>query len=205
MTGSRATGIACLAGTKAVSSRHRRSPLVLCSTTHRGSSRDSLILVVGGRHRKGSAIPAVPHLVQLQSPTYQWVLTGLPGSTLLALGALREGPTFTALSVFLSRGPRVRISLPPPRSLSRQVKFAAAGGKGSFRSSVRVNRDVRGTALTTVLLGAATARWQTRQPLLEWLGRNRTKELPWHSSPARQQNSTPSNGAASDRRGVAAS
>src|SRR3984893_11921802 len=25
-------------------------------------------------------------------------------------------------------------------------------------------------------LGAATARWQTRQPLLEWLGRNRTKE-----------------------------
>src|ERR1700720_3961689 len=81
MTGSRATGIACLAGTKAVSSRHRRSPLVLCSTTHRGSSRDSLILVVGGRHRKGSAIPAVPHLVQLQSPTYQWVLTGLPGST----------------------------------------------------------------------------------------------------------------------------
>ena len=40
------------------------------------------ILVVGGRHRKGSAIPAVPHLAQLQSPIYQWVLTGLPGSTL---------------------------------------------------------------------------------------------------------------------------
>src|ERR1700730_18081077 len=193
MTGSRATGIACLAGTKAVSSRHRRSPLVLCSTTHRGSSRDRSPPGRRRKHRKGSAVPAVP----------TW--RSLPGSTLLALGALREGPTFTALSVFLSRGPRVRISLPPPRSLSRQVKFAAAGGKGSFRSSVRVNRDVRGTALTTVLLGAATARWQTRQPLLEWLGRNRTKELPWHSSPARQQNSTPSNGAASDRRGVAAS
>src|SRR6266446_5968121 len=91
MTGSRATGIACLAGTKAVSSRHRRSPLVLCSTTHRGSSRDIPILVVGGRHQKASAIPAVPHLAQLQSPTYQWALTGLPGSTLLVLGVLREG------------------------------------------------------------------------------------------------------------------
>ena len=56
------------------------------------------------------------HLAQLPSPTYQWVLTGLPGSTLLALGVLREGPTFTALSVFLSRGPRVRIPLPPPAS-----------------------------------------------------------------------------------------
>jgi hypothetical protein len=53
------------------------------------------ILVVGGRHRKGSAIPAVPHLAQLQSPIYQWVLTGLPGSTLLALDVLREKPTFT--------------------------------------------------------------------------------------------------------------
>src|SRR5712692_788428 len=40
MTGSRATGIACLAGTKAVSSRHRRSPLVLCSMTHRGEIND---------------------------------------------------------------------------------------------------------------------------------------------------------------------
>jgi hypothetical protein len=70
------------------------------------------ILVVGGRHRKGSAIPAVPHLAQLQSPIYQWVLTGLPGSTLLALGVLREGPTFTALSVFFHGGPRVRIPVP---------------------------------------------------------------------------------------------
>src|SRR5580704_10236169 len=51
MTGSRATGIACLAGTKAVSSRHRRSPLVLCSTTHRGSSRDRSY---PGRRRKAS-------------------------------------------------------------------------------------------------------------------------------------------------------
>src|SRR6266446_10660777 len=51
MTGSRATGIACLAGTKAVSSRHRRSPLVLCSTTHRGSSRDRSH---PGRRRKAS-------------------------------------------------------------------------------------------------------------------------------------------------------
>ena len=47
-------------------------------------------------------MPAEPHLAQLQSSTYQWVLTGLPGSTLLALGVLREGPTFTALSVFLN-------------------------------------------------------------------------------------------------------
>ena len=71
------------------------------------------ILVVGGRHRKGSAISAVPHLAQLQSSTYQWVLTGLPGSTLLALGVLHEGPTFTALPVFLSRGTeRVRIPAP---------------------------------------------------------------------------------------------
>ena len=30
------------------------------------------ILVVGGRHRKGSAIPAVPQLAQLQWPTYQF-------------------------------------------------------------------------------------------------------------------------------------
>ena len=100
MTGSRATGIACLAGTRAVSSRHRRSPLVLCSTTHRGSSRDKSH---PGRRRKASKslCHSVPHLAQLPSPTYQWVLTGLPGSTLLALGVLREGPTFTALSVFL--------------------------------------------------------------------------------------------------------
>jgi len=77
------------------------------------------ILVVGGRHRKGSAIPAVPHLAQLQSPTYQWVLTGLPGSTLLALGVLREGPTFTALfhgdrgfeSRFLQRRVRRKLDL----------------------------------------------------------------------------------------------
>src|SRR5262245_9698483 len=45
MTGSRATGIACLAGTKAVSSRHRRSPLVLWSTPIRGAA-------VTGRRRK---------------------------------------------------------------------------------------------------------------------------------------------------------
>jgi hypothetical protein len=40
-----------LAGTKAVSSRHRRSPLVLGSTTHRGSSRDRSH---PGRRRKAS-------------------------------------------------------------------------------------------------------------------------------------------------------
>ena len=68
-----------------------------------GAAVTGPILVVGGRHQKGSAIPAVLHLAQLQSPIYQWVLTGLPGSTLLALGVLREGPTFTALR-FLSRG-----------------------------------------------------------------------------------------------------
>ena len=92
------------------------------------------ILVVGGRHRKGSAIPAVPHLAPLQPPIDQWVLTGLPGSTLLALGVLQEGPTFTALSVFLSRGtegsnpaatvadPRIPAALVtpfPPRILSK--------------------------------------------------------------------------------------
>src|SRR5207302_10041998 len=130
MTGSRATGIACLAGTKAVSSRHRRSPLVLCSTTHRGSSRDKSH---PGRRRKASKslCHSVPHLAQLPSPTHQWVLTGLPGSTLLALGVLREGPTFTALSVFLSRGPRVRILL--AARLRRRVSLTGALHRTSAR------------------------------------------------------------------------
>src|SRR5438105_14697206 len=121
MTGSRATGIACLAGTKAVSSRHRRSPLVLCSTTHRGSSRDKSH---PGRRRKASKslCHSVPHLAQLPSPTHQWVLTGLPGSTLLALGVLREGPTFTALSVFL-HGDRGFESLFLQRGVSCEPNF----------------------------------------------------------------------------------
>jgi hypothetical protein len=151
MTGSRATGIACLAGTKAVSSRHRRSPLVLCSTTHRGSSRDRSH---PGRRRKaskGSAIPAVPHLAQLQSPIYQWVLTGLPGSTLLALGVLQEGPTFTALSVFLSRGDRV-----PRDDVRAAMVFALSGGFCRFHQaatagSLKIGSSLNGAMVSRVM------------------------------------------------------
>jgi len=82
-----------------------------------------VILVVGGRHRKGSAIPAVPHLAQLQSPTYQWVLTGLPGSTWRSA----RGTDLYRSSVLLSRGPRVRIPLPPAASPFSPVRREAAG------------------------------------------------------------------------------
>src|SRR6266481_7398608 len=66
-----------------------------------GAAVTGPILIVGGRHRKGSAIPAVPHLAQLQSPTYQWVLTGLPGSTWRSA----RGTDLYRSSVLLSRGP----------------------------------------------------------------------------------------------------
>ena len=80
--------------------------------------------------KKASAIPAVPHLAQLQSPICQWVLTGLPGSTLLALGVLQEGPTFTALSVFLSRGTEGSNPASSSRESGEIVGSATLAGRG---------------------------------------------------------------------------
>jgi hypothetical protein len=80
------------------------------------------ILVVGGRHRKGSGIPAVPHLAQLQSSIYQWVLTGLPGSTLLALGVHGITTSCGLLSIY-QRELAAHCRVPVAASALMQIPF----------------------------------------------------------------------------------
>jgi hypothetical protein len=63
------------------------------------------ILVVGGRHRKGSAIPAEPHLAQLQSSTYQSMGTdGTAGFDPSGTWRSARGTDLYRSLRFLSRG-----------------------------------------------------------------------------------------------------